>query len=205
VKPFRRIRCTKPKTSDIFIGQQPNMTTKSLFNIILKVLGIFFLKDVLATVPQIISVFLYFSKADTVMEGVWTLLFTIVILAVYCLVSYYLIFRSDLIMEKLRLDQGFDQEIIPLNIHRSTVLSISIIVIGGLMVAENIPALCRQLFAYYQEKRMTYRQTDPSLSFAVMEGVKIVIGLLLIGNQRLIVKFIELQQRKNAPDKTLQQ
>src|SRR4051812_37520501 len=115
------------------------MTTRSLFNIILKVLGIFYLKDVVATIPQLLSVFLYFTKADSALEGIWTFLLTIVILVVYILISYYLIFRSELIINKLKLDQGFDQETIPLNIHRSTILSISIIIIGGLMVAETIP------------------------------------------------------------------
>jgi hypothetical protein len=175
------------------------MTPRSLFNIILKVLGIFLLRDVLATIPQLLSIFLYFTKPDTAMEGIWTLLFIIVTLAVYSLVSYYLIFRSELIIDKLNLDRGFDQETIPLNVHRSTILSISIIVIGGLMVAEDIPALCRQLFAYFQEKRMTHGATNPSLSYSVMNGVRIVLGLLLIGNQRKIVNFIEYKQRnRNA-------
>jgi uncharacterized membrane protein YhdT len=176
------------------------MTPRSLFNIILKVLGIFFLKDALAAVPQLLTVFLYFTKADTLMEGIWTLLFTIVMLAVYCLVAYYLIFKSEFLIDKLKLDHGFDQQIIALNIHRSTILSISVMVIGGLMVAENIPALCRQLFAYFQEKRMTYGVTHPSFSPSVMEAAKILVGLLLMGNQRQIVNFIEYKQRRKTPD-----
>jgi hypothetical protein len=171
------------------------MTTRSLFNIILKILGIFFIKDILATLPQLLSIILYLTKADTVDESIWTLVMTILILLVYGLVSYYLIFKSDLIIDKLKLDKGYDHETIPLNIHRSTILSISIIVMGGLIIADEIPNLCRQLFAYFQEKRMTYGQTNPSISYSVLAGAKIVIGLLLIGNQRLIVNFIELKRR----------
>ena len=171
------------------------MTTRSLFNIILKILGIFFIKDILATVPQLLSIILYLTKADTVEEAIWTLVTTILILFVYGLVSYYLIFKSDLIINKLKLDKGFDQETIPLNLHRSTILSISIIVIGGLLVADEIPNLCHQLFAYFQEKRMTYGQTSPSISYSVLAGAKIIIGLLLIGNQRQIVNFIERKRR----------
>jgi hypothetical protein len=133
------------------------------------------------------------------MEGVWILLFTIAIIAVYTLASYYLIFRTGLLIDKLKLEQGFDQETIPLNIHQSTILSISIIVVGALIIAESIPALCRQLFAYYQEKRLAFGATNPSLSYSIAEGVKILIGLLLIGNQRQIVNLIEYMQRnKNA-------
>jgi hypothetical protein len=171
------------------------MTTKSLFNIILKILGIFFIKDILAAVPQLLSVILYINNSNTVGEAIWTLVSTVLILLVYVFVSYQLIFRSDFIIEKLKLDKGFDQETIPLNIHRSTILSISIIVIGGLIVAQEIPNLCRQLFDYFQEKRMTYGQTNPSVSYAVLAGAKIDIGLLLMGNQRQIVSLIEVKRK----------
>lgn len=172
------------------------MTTKSLFNIILKILGIFFIKDILASVPQILSVILYMTNSNAVGEAIWTLVSTVLILLVYIFVSYQLIFRTDYIIEKLKLDKGFDQETIPLNIHRSTVLSISIIVIGGLIVAQEIPNLCRQLFDYFQEKRMTYGQTNPSISYSVLAGAKIVVGLLLIGNQRQIVSLIESKRKR---------
>ena len=111
------------------------------------------------------------------------------------MISYYLIFKSDLIIDKLKLDKGFDQETIPLNMHRSTILSISIIVIGGLLMANEIPNLSRKLFSYFQEKRMTYGQTNPNISFSVLAAAKIVIALLLIGNHRQLVNFIEFKRR----------
>jgi hypothetical protein len=171
------------------------MTPRTLFNIILKILGIFFIKDILTILPQLLSTILYLTKVDTVGEAIWTLVTTMLILLVYVFISYFLIFKSDLIIDKLKLDTGFDQETIPLNIHRSTILSISIIVIGGLILADEIPNLCRQLFAYFQEKRMTYGQTNPNISYSVLAGAKIVIGLLLIGNQRQIVNFIEHKRK----------
>lgn len=172
------------------------MTPRSLFNIILKILGIFFIKDILATIPQLLSIFLYLKDPDSANEVVWTLVMTLLILAVYVLVSYYLVFKSEFIIDKLKLDKGFNQEIIPLNIHRSTILSISVIVIGGLLVANEIPNLCRQLFSYFQEKRITHGQTNPSISYSVLATAKIVVGLLLIGYQRQIVNFIEQKRKK---------
>lgn len=169
------------------------MTTRDLFNIILKILGIFFIEDILAAIPQLLSISLYFTK--DVPGAVFTLIATILMFIIYILISYYLVFKTNLIIDKLKLDKGFDQDTIPLNIHRSTILGIAIIVIGGLMVAEEIPNLCRQLFAYFQEKKMTYGQTHPSLSYSVLAAAKILIGLLLIGNQRQIVNLIELKRR----------
>jgi hypothetical protein len=42
---------------------------------------------------------------------------------------------------------------------------------------------------------MTYGQTNPSVSYAVLAGAKIVIGLLLMGNQRQIVSLIEVKRK----------
>jgi len=171
------------------------MTPKSLFNIVLKILGIFFIKDILATIPQLLSLSLYLSKPD-VSGAVWTFTATAVTLFIYIIVSYFLVFKSDLIIAWLKLDKGFDQETFPINIHRSTILSIAIIVIGGLMVSNEIPNLCRQLYAFFEEKRMTYGQTHPSLSYSILSAAKIVIGLLLMGSQKHIVNYIEYR-RKN--------
>jgi hypothetical protein len=179
------------------------MKTKDLFNIFLKILGIFFIKDILATVPHLLSISFFLTNPDAA-GTVFTLIGTILMLFVYILISYYLVFKTNFIIDKLKLDKGFDQDTIPLNIHRSTILSIATIVIGGLMVADEVPNLCLHLFAYFQEKEMTYGQTNPSLSFSVLAGAKIIIGLLLIGNQRQIVNFIERKRRaQQAPDSGL--
>ncbi|MFL5742927.1 MAG: hypothetical protein ACJ75B_22095 [Flavisolibacter sp.] len=171
------------------------MTIRDLFNIILKILGIFFIKDILAAIPQLLSVSLYLTKPE-VSGAVFTLVATLLMLLIYILISYYLVFKTSGIIDKLKLDHGFDQDTIPLNIHRSTVLSISIIVIGGLMVADEIPNLCRQLFVYFEEKRTTYGQNLASISYSVLAAAKIIIGLLLIGNQSKIVNLIERKRQQ---------
>src|SRR6185295_8629047 len=130
------------------------MTLKSLFAVILKILGLFFIKEFLALIPQVLSSVLYLTNSETRIEGIWTLLTTLLILLVYWGVCFYLIFRTDLIISVLQLDKGFDQESIPLNIHRSTILSISVIVIGGLLIVDELPNFCRQVFYYFQEKRV---------------------------------------------------
>jgi len=172
------------------------MTPRTLFNIILKILGIFFIKDFLAAIPQLLSVMLYLTKSDSIPEAIWTLVTTILILVAYGVVSFLLIFKTNYVIDILKLDQGFEEETLSLNIHRSTILSISIIVIGGLLVADELPNFCRQLFSYFQEKRMTYGQTNPSLSYSIVSGVKIIIGMILMTGQRQIVNLIDRQRKK---------
>jgi hypothetical protein len=50
---------------------------------------------------------------------------------------------------------------------------------------------------------MTYGQTHPSISNAVVSAVQIIIGLLLIGNQRQLVNFIERKRRNTVIEKQI--
>ena len=169
------------------------MTPRSLFNIILKILGLFIVKDIVEALPQLLSVFLMQMKLDA--DAVWTVATILLVIIVDILVSYYVIFKSDVIMDWLKLDKGFSQETIPLNIHRSTILSISIIVIGGLILVNEIPNLCEQVFIYIQETRNLNRQTNPNLFYSILPLSKIIIGLLLVSKQQLIVNFIEFRRK----------
>ena len=119
-----------------------------------------------------------------------------IIVAIYAFFAWLLIIKSNWLIGVLRIEKGFDQDVIPLSIHRSTILSIAIIVIGGYMVAEEVPNLCRQLVVYYREKE-AYTMNTVSISYSVLSGIKIAIGLSLMRLQRPIVNLIELK-RKDA-------
>jgi hypothetical protein len=175
------------------------MTLRTLFNIILKILGIFFIKDFLAIIPQVISSFFFITNSDTGGEGVWVLASVLLFLFLYGAISYYLIFKTDLIIDKLKLDKGFDNDTISLNIHRATILSISIMVIGGLLFVDEFPNFCQQLFSYFQERRMSFGLNKPTISHVVISGIKITIAFFLMSEQRLIVNVIE-RRRKNRDD-----
>jgi|SRR5450432_540332 hypothetical protein len=165
------------------------MTPRNLFNIVLKILGLFFIRDLFMSLPQLLSVILYFKTGQTE-EALWTLISSAIVIAVEIYICYYLIFRSEWIMDKLKLTDGFDQEAIPLNIHRSTVLSISVIVIGGLMLTDEIPNLCRRVFSYFQQRRLNYSEYSKETPYIVLSIVKIILALLILSENRRIVSLI---------------
>jgi hypothetical protein len=177
------------------------MTLRTLFNIILKILGIFFIKDFLSIIPQVISSFFYIINSDSVGEGIWILASVLLFLFLYGALSYYLIFKTDLIIDKLKLDKGFDSDTISLNIHRSTILSVAIIVIGGLLFVDEFLNFCQELFSYFQARRMIFGLNKPSISHLVISGIKIMIAYFLMAEQRLIVNIIE--RRRKKPDNDL--
>ncbi len=173
------------------------MTPKTLFSIILKVLGIFFIKDIWELIPQLLSTLLYYvSKPDLLSTAVISFVSIFFVIFMYSFFSYYLIFKTDLLIEKLKLDKDMDPEPIPINVHRSTVLSISIIVVGGLLIVDSVPNLCRQLMVYFQESNDRYRQANPTVSYIVLNIVKIAMGFLLVAEQRRMVNFIERKRQK---------
>jgi hypothetical protein len=172
------------------------MTPRSLFNIILKILGIFFIKSFLELIPYILSSVPFIVREDTRTEGIWTLLSSLCILMVYWFMFYYLIFKTELIIDQLKLDKGFDQETIPLNIHRSIILSICCIVIGGYLVVSEIPELCYRTYLYFMQRRLSYGET-PFADNLIYSVVKVALGIILMLMQRQIVNFIELRRKKS--------
>ena len=178
------------------------MSARSLFNIILKVLGIFFLKDILISLPALIGVFYEFGDGN-VSGAISTLLISLFTLFIYFVVCYALVFRTEEVMEKLRLLDKTPEDPLPLNIHRSTVLSISILVVALYLITQAIPLLIRGLTKWYQYNRVArglYTSMQPfDYSLVLVYAAEIVLGLLLVGYQQQLVNYIELKtRRKNS-------
>ena len=120
----------------------------------------------LLSIPQLLSFILYLKDGET-LEAVWNLISDGIFILFELLICYYLIFKTSWIIHKLKLTEGFDQEIIPFNIHRSTILSIAIILIGGLILVDEIPSLCRRIFTYLEERRMNYSELNKEVPYIV--------------------------------------
>lgn len=176
------------------------MTPRSLFNIILKIFGLFFLRDIVLMFPQLITTLFYFTKSDSITEGIFMFLGTAITISFYCFLVFHLLFKTDNLLDKLKLDKGFDQQEFSFNISIHLVLTIALIVTGGLLLTNEIPNLCRQLFSYFQERRLTHGMTKPDFSFSIIAAVKVILGLLIIGERKRILEFLETRQKKNVED-----
>ena len=110
---------------------------------------------------------------------------------------FQFLFKTNNIIDKLNLDKGFTQDTFTFDISQSAILNIAIIVIGGLILADQIPNLFKYAYQYIQQKelqRATSRQ--PDFSNIIFACIKICIGLLLLGERNRIVEFIEQRQKK---------
>ncbi len=169
------------------------MTIRTLFNIILKIIGLFLIKDILTTsaqaTSQLLFLILQFTKYNVIAKVNLELIPALLLLFAYGIVFYYLVFKTELIINKLKLEKGFEQKIISSNIHHSTILSISIIVIGGLILVDQIPNFFQQLFLYFNRDSTIYANLYNS--YLIRCSVKVIIGLFLIIAQKQIVNLID--------------
>jgi hypothetical protein len=166
------------------------MSPRSLFNIILKVIGIVCIKDILVTIPTLFS-YIYFSfNTGAQLAGFLFILFSLLI---YFSVAYLLLFKSDWIIEKTRIEEGLPEDV-SIRIHRSTVLLIAVLIIGWLILLDTIPVLIGQIVGYWRSKNALFNQSVDS-RFIIIYSIKILIGLLMVGNARTIVNFIEFKRK----------
>ncbi len=172
------------------------MTPRSIFLILLKVLGIFLIKDIMEAALQVVFSLLSLTNTYNMGDSISTLIISILILAFYTLIAWYLLFKSNLIIDRLKLDEGFDEDRLNLHISLPAITTIAIIVTATYILIQEIPNLCRTLFAYYQQKHMLLG-TAPDWSYTVFASVKIIIALLLIGERKRITTFIEKRSANN--------
>jgi len=175
------------------------MTPRSLFAIIIKIIGIYlvieafvFLPQLIATIGQYRRMMTESSQSDFLDAG----FFIIFALGSYFLILRYCLFKTDWIIDKLRLDRGFSEEKFEINIHRSTVLKIAVIVIGAVMVIDSLPLLCKQLFSYVNMSRTgaTFGQ-NPTSGWMIYYFVKFAAGFSLMSANRPIVNYIERKRK----------
>jgi hypothetical protein len=176
------------------------MTIRNLLNLILKIIGILFIRDMLLMLPQLSLSFVMFEQSAFFEKGIMNFVLSASMILVYVLVARLFIFKSESVIDFLRLDHDFEEEKLEISMHRSAILSITIIIIGGLMVAEGIPKLCLSIYEYNISKYYSYGQTHFNNAKLYASIATISVGVLLMTLQQRIVNLIELKRIRNIEE-----
>ncbi|HLF50950.1 hypothetical protein [Flavobacterium sp.] len=162
------------------------MKTKTFWTILIKILGLSILFSSLTVVPQFFSTLYatFQGGNDSYIEISFFLIFSLLI---YLLILRLFVFKPEWIIKNLKLEKNIEENI-DLDVKASTILNISIAVIGGLMLAGSIPMLCETLFEFF-------RQSDLFIDFEnskwiVAYFLKSLIGYLLFTNSKAVTKLI---------------
>ena len=166
------------------------MTIRTFWTLLLKILGICLILSGLTVIPQFISAFTFFG--DNHQDNFFTVIYIAVLMlltvGLYFVVLKLFVFNSNWIIDKLKLDKGFQEDKIDLSITLKTVLTIATIVIGGIILVDALPMLCKQIFTFIQQKSV-FRE-DPQFMWVIFYAVKALIGYLIMTNSKLVIDFI---------------
>lgn len=178
------------------------MTAKDLFTIILKIFGIYLIKDVIVALPPVLKFFLEIFQFDFDV-AVFSLVVSLISLAINVIIVYFLLFKTDLIISKLNLTSDLSHNPLTLSVHRSVIYKIAIIVSGIIILVFAIPNLFRCIYFWYEHvdsKKHMYNSQSFEFAPLIVAIAEVIIGLLFLGNQRLIVNYIELRSRGSNRD-----
>lgn len=169
------------------------MTIRTFWMILIKILGLFLISGALIVLPQSISFMYYAFKSGEFIDIVSVSAINLILLLIYGLLIWLCVYKTSWIIEKLKLDKGFEAEKIELNIGESKIITIAIIVIGGLIFIETLPVLFRDLFIFFQDKNLF--KDYPKSGWIIFGVCKVVIGYLLMTNSFKIAKFIDQKKK----------
>ncbi len=189
------------------------MTPRSLFKIILKIFGLFFLKEIIKTVPQFVVSIIEAFNNGSITEGIFSFAINIIVILFYGFIAAQLLFNTTNMLDKFKLDQGFDEEEFSfeqeskkgqfaIGISANTILMIALLVLAGIILVNEIPNLFSEIYLYI---------TNPvafginSKSYIIIAVFKILIALLLIGERKRIVEFVASKKTIKEDEKVLEE
>lgn len=166
------------------------MTIRTLFIIILKVLGILSLKELILILTQFITIVASFFTGYGFDYGFFMLFVSLVALALSLAVCYFLIFKAEYLVDKLALDKGFQESTRSLNIQLASIFRIALMVTAFLILVWEIPEFIRIIISELQRHDVSLLGGGTDWPGAVASGAKIIIALLLIGERKRILDFL---------------
>ena len=102
-----------------------------------------------------------------------------------------LLFNTQWIIEKLKLENGFTEERIDINISICSFLQIIIILISAYLFVETLPIICKFFFIIYLQKDF-YAQ-EPSTGWLIFLSIKAVICFIILSNNKYLAGLIDKQ------------
>jgi hypothetical protein len=173
------------------------MTSRTLWTILLRISGLYVFFQFLNLLPNLFSSIIVVSEHGG-QDALNITTFYILISATYALIISSLIFKTDWLIDKLKLNKGITEEKLELNMHRSSILHIIVIVTGLFILIDSLPLLAKQIIAYFDLINV-YRglKNDPAAGWILYYLIKVFLGYFMVTCSRLIVNFIERKRKRS--------
>jgi len=170
------------------------MTTKDLFRLIIKIFGLYLLVRLIFTIPG--NLLFTYNKFDLA-SFISLSLFLLISIGLFILIIY----NPDFIIKILKLNKGFDEQWIEItNFNNANIIKLAIVIIGGIMLIQNIPAFLTNLFFAF--KSSISNNNSPikfgSLNDYIRLGttfLNIIIGFILVTNYKNIGRLLDYKKK----------
>jgi len=169
------------------------MKITNVFRLLIKLFNLFFLAyAIFSILPSIM--FMFSSPLN------WIVLALVVFqILMVLLVFWILLFKTDWLIKVLKLDKGFDEEIIEFkDSKKEPLMEFAIVVIGGCVLIKYIPLLIGNLYYSFQtaaglnDVSASYR-TDMKIQIA-SNLLGALVGYLLITNRHKLIRWLKLDK-----------
>jgi len=179
------------------------MKVKTFWLILLKVIGFFL---VLNGVNLLMQSFAMLSAVNTMSKDnlLGFALIVILTILIYLFVLWLFVFKTSWLIDKLHLARGFEDEKVETNIELTNILSVAIIVIGGMLLIQSLPRLCQQIFTFFQMKSMNIEQESQTKGWIILYFIQVCLGYLLMTNSNRITNFINKRASSDSTDENKQ-
>ena len=186
------------------------MTPRSFWAIAIKILGISFAYQSITTIWKAISMIIMYASWTELFPEVraqingsnylyGALISSLFIFVVNIIVVFLCIFRTDMVINKLKLEKGFIEERFELNVSRSTVLKIVIIITGALLLLNMTTDLIVEVTDYLLPvEKLSHLRNNRELGYIAEDVLRMVIALCIIIFSSSIVNFVERKSNKKS-------
>jgi hypothetical protein len=164
------------------------MTIRNFWRIFLKAMGIWIIISSITVGINYISAFasVYNDWDSTTLAGL--LFLSIFSIGIFYLVILFFLFKTEWLIDRLKLDKGFENEKIDIAISSQTFIAVVIALFGGIYLADALPDLCKSLISFYQQEYI-FRQS-PGAGKILFYFVQSVTGYVLLTNSKFLSKTL---------------
>lgn len=164
------------------------MEIRTFWRIVIKGIGLWFLVNTLYIIPQLTATFSVIDHEIGWNNLLIVWLINIVVFFIYLLIVRVFLFKSEWLIDKLKLDNHFTQNKIDINMSSQTVLRIVVIITGALIFVEGLPNLIQEIYQFIQQKELL--KNYPETSWLLFHFFKVLFGYLIMTNSKSIEKYI---------------
>lgn len=166
------------------------MTKKDFFVTLIKIFALLSLMStVFIVIPNGVS---YVFSGINAKSAFWIIGILVVTIGLFL----FFLFKAELIVKLLKLDKGFDNDLIDFgNLKPNDIIKIGVFITGGLLIINSLPQfLSYMFFAFKFSLANTTSQHNDNLSWAI-SGIKLVLGYLIFTNYAFIAEKFKTEDK----------